>query len=140
MIDKIGVLRWIRNRVEQIFEIVGSILRLTETGGSLTADGTEQTVIIIDTPLGVFDPRKVKIDMSNMTWGDTTILRWYERLQSGGALILKDEDRFEGPQDTLPDSPITNIELEPNRFGIQITLEQIAGVNRIYPWEFLYKV
>ena len=76
MIDAIGVLRWIRNRVEQIFDIVGAILRLTETGGTLTADGTEQTVCIIDTPLGAFKPLKVKVDCTNMTWGDTTIIRW----------------------------------------------------------------
>ncbi len=51
MIDKIGVLRWIRNRAEQIFEITGSILRLTETGGTLTTTGAEQTVYENNNPL-----------------------------------------------------------------------------------------
>lgn len=137
MIDKIGLLRWVRARVNHLFDIANAQLRLTETGGSITADGTEQTVAIIDVPTGSFKPLKMKIDMTNMDWGDSTVVKWYERLVDGGGLVEKDEERFDGPQNIMPLSPVKNIELEPNRFGIRVSLQQVAGTNRAYPWEFL---
>lgn len=137
MIDIIGSIRHIYRRVNQLFDFSSATLRLTETGGSLTADGTEQTVAIIDVPMGSFKPLKMKIDMSNMDWGDSTVVKWYERLIDGGGLIEKDEERFDGPQNIMPLSPVKNIELEPNRFGMRVSLQQIAGTNRAYPWEFL---
>lgn len=139
MIDIIGTLRHLYRRVNQIFDFSSAALRLTETGGSLTADGTEQNVVIINTPLGNFKALKLRVDMSNMTWGDVTTIRWYERLVSGGDLTLKDRMTFEGPQTVVPDSPVKDIEMEPNRFGVWITLRQTAGTNRVYPWEWMYE-
>ncbi len=49
----------------------------------------------------------------------------------------EDEKDFNGPQNVLPDSPIKNIELEPNRFGVRVTIRQTAGTYRAYPWEYL---
>ena len=121
--------------INLIFDMVSAILRLQETYDSLTADGTEQTVYQNNNPLGVFDPRKIKIDMGNMAVGDTVVLRWYERISSGGALVQKDEMIF----DDVQDPPLVNIELEPNRYGFRATLEQTAGVNRVFPWEYLYE-
>ena len=140
MIDIIGTLRQIWRRANQIFNLSNAILVLTETGGTLTADGTEQTVCLIDTPLRAFKPLKVKIDCTDMTWGDTTIIRWYERIDDGGNLRLKDEEHLDGPQNVWPLSVMKNIELEPNRFGFQISLEQTAGTNRDYMWELLTDV
>ena len=140
MIDLIGTIRQIFRRANQIFDLSNAELVLTETGGTLTADGTVQDVIIMDPPMGSFKATKLKVDMSNMTWGDTVELRWYERISDGGTWILKDRMEFSGPQDVIPDSPEKNIELEPNRFGIWITLEQTAGTYRAFPWEWLYEV
>lgn len=140
MIDIIGTLRQIFRRANQIFDLSNSILVLTETGGTLTADGMVQDVIIMDPPMGSFNATKLKVDMSNMTWGDSVILNWYERLSSGGAWVRKDRMQFDGPQDVMPDSPEKNIELEPNRFGVWITLQQTAGTNRVFSWEWLYEV
>ena len=130
MIDKISVLRWTRRRVEQIFEIVGSILSLTETGGTLTTDGNEQDVYRIETPLGVFSPKKVMIDFTNQTVAETVVIRTYYRIKSGGSLRLKDQIVFEGVQAL----PLKNIELEPNRFGIQVTLQRTLGGAIAYDW------
>lgn len=137
----VGGLSNIKKKVNLIFDIVNSILKLTETGGTLTATGAEQTVYINDDPMGVYEPRKVKVDCTNMAWGDAVILRWYERLDGTGALVQKDEWRLEDVQDAdLGKPPVKNIELEPNRFGIQVTLQQVAGTNRDFPWEVFYEI
>lgn len=90
--------------------------------------------------MGSFKASKLKISLSNMDWGDTVIIRWLERLSSGGVWDLKDRMDFSGPQDVVPDSPEKNIELEPNRFGIWITLQQTAGTYRDFTWEWFYEV
>lgn len=140
MIDLIGRMNDVRHRANQIFDLITSILRLNETGGSYTpaALNTEYDMVIIDVPLGSFKPLKVKVDMTNMAWGDTTTIKWYERISSMGNYIEKDEEKFDGPQNIVPLSPMKNIHLEPNRFGFKITIEQTAGTLRAYPWELLY--
>jgi len=142
MIDLIGRLRDIQQRANHILAVVTAIFRLEETGGSFTpaALNTEYDMVIIDTPLGSFKPLKVKIDCTNMAWGDTTVIKWYERISDGGDYVEKDEEEFDGPQDIVPLSPMKNIHLEPNRFGFKITIEQTAGTPRAYPWELLSDV
>jgi len=128
--------------IENIFNIVNAIFKMNETGGTLTADGAEQNIYISDSPMGVFEPRVVKVDCTNMAWGDAVILRWYERLNATGGLVQKDEFRLEDVQAAdLGTPPIKNIELEPNRFGIQVTLQQVAGAAyRDFVFEIFYEV
>ena len=123
-------------RLIDIFNIVNALLLDAETGGTLTADGTEQTVYINNTPAGIFEPLIVNIDCTNMAAGDVTVLRVYYRIAAGGNLIEKDEVTLNGAQD--PD--LKNIILEPNRYGVQVTLEQTAGVNRDYDWEVITRI
>lgn len=130
MIDIIGILRWIRRRVEQIFEIVSSMLRLTETGGTITTDGTVQDIWISETPMGVFFPRKFQIDLTNMAVADSIRLSLNYRINPTGAKKKKDDQVYTGVQDPL----LINIELEPNRYGIQITIERLAGADQSYDW------
>jgi len=122
--------------INLISALVNATLVLKETGGTLTADGTEQVLVIADPPMGNFKPTKIKVDCTNMAWGDSIILRWYERITGApGAWIKKDELQLDDVQ--VP--PLKNIELEPNRHGIKVTLQQIAGVNRNYLWEYLWE-
>lgn len=135
MINLIGTLRAIHRRVNQIFSLMNAMLTLKETGGTLMADGTEQVLVVVDPPMGTFKPTKIKVDCTNMAWGDSTTLRWYERIEGSGGWIKKDELQLDDVQ--IP--PLRNIELEPNRHGIQVTLQQIAGVNCAYLWEYLWE-
>ena len=135
MIDLIGTLRDIWNRVDAIFDMVRAQFVLKETGGALLADGTEQVVMEVATPMGVFKPLTVKINCGNMTWGDSTTLRWYEITEATGALVKKDELALNGPQVR----PLINVGFEPNRHGMRLTLQQTAGVNRNYSWEYLFE-
>jgi hypothetical protein len=120
---------------DQIHGLVTAGLTLQETGGTLTADGTEQTLYINNNPLGCFYPRILFVDLDNMLAGDTTDFRAYYRIVAGGTLKLFDYQSFTGINGGLANGrALIAIELLPNRFGVQITLRQTAGTNRTYDW------
>ena len=125
--------------ISNVSTLSASILTLTETGGTLTADGTEQNVYINNAPTGVYTPKEVKIDFTNHTLGETVILRVYYRIKTGGDFIKQTLDAtytYTGVQDPL----LVNLPLEDNRYGVKVTLETTAGANRDYDWEVVYKV
>ena len=132
----------IDNEVGQVHTVVDAIRVvtdstpvLTETGGTLTSDGTEQDIYINNAPAGVFRPICVKIDFTNVTVTETVVLREYYRIVDGGNLIRQDEATIVG----IPENRLINIELEPNRFGVEVTLELTAGTNRDFDWEVFYE-
>lgn len=124
-------------RLIDIFNIVNALLVTTETGGTITTDGTAQDVYINDAPAGVFEPLKVMIDLSQMTVAETVVIRTYYRIRPAPATKKqKDEIVFQGVQSL----PLKNIELEPNRYGIQVTLQCTIGGPIDFDWEVLYRV
>jgi hypothetical protein len=126
---------------EQIAAQTGAMLTLSATGGTLTADGTEQTLVIVNEPLGCWIPRTLFVDLDNMVGVDSITLRVYCRLSDGGGLQLWDSQVFTGPDGGLVNlAKILDIEFHPNRHGLQVTLEQTAGTNRAYNWEFFAEV
>lgn len=131
----VGGLGAVIELVEAIFDLVNAILITSETGGTVTTDGTEQDIYINNAPAGVYEPLKVMIDFSNQTQAETVIIRTYYRIVNGGALVLKDELEFSEEQDP----PLKNVELEPNRFGIRVSIQRIAGAAIAYPWEVLFR-
>jgi len=131
----VGGLAILTKKIDLILDLERAHLFLNETGSSLTANGTEQVVVEVATPMGNFEPRGIKLDCSNMDWGDWITLRWYERLAATGAYVLKDTRQLNGPQ--VP--ALRNIELEPNRHGVRVTLQQTAGVFRTFNWEYMYE-
>jgi hypothetical protein len=123
-------------RLIDMFSIVNALLLDAETGGTLTADGTEQTIYINNTPAGIFEPLIVNIDCTNMAAGDSTVLRAYYRITAGGNLIKKDEITLNGAQNPA----LKNITLEPNRYGVRVTLQQTGITNRDYNWEAITRI
>mgnify|MGYP001051989769 CR=1 FL=1 len=121
-----------------IIEAVTSALpTLSETGGTVTTDGTEQDVYVNATPLGVFNPVCVKIDCTNQTAGETIVIKEYNDIEPGGAgLLLVDTLTFVG----VVAPPIIIIDLNPNRYGVRVTIEKTAGANRAYNWEAFYEI
>jgi len=117
--------------------VTNALPTLTETGGTVTTDGTEQNVYIDDVPLGVFRPVCVKIDFTNHTAGETVIVREYYRIKAGIAdPILQDEVTYAG----VPANPLITIDLTPNRYGARVTIEKTAGANRAYDWGAFYEI
>ncbi len=116
--------------------LLNSTMVLAETGGTVTTTGpgTEDVVYINDDPQGEHRPEKVVIDFSDQTATETTVVRLYYRIKEGGGYIKKDEEAFAGVQDP----ELIDVELEPNRFGIKVTIERTAGVAKDYDWEVHY--
>ena len=119
-----------------IDELKASHLILTETGDTLTTDGTEQNVYINDAPSGVYAPRNLFIDFTAHTAGETVVVREYYRIKSGGNYIKVDEATYVGVQDPL----LIHIDLKDNRFGVKVTIQKTVGTNRAYDWEVTYKI
>jgi hypothetical protein len=121
-----------------IFNLVNAMLVLTETGSTVTTTGpgTEDNVYVNDDPSGVFEPVKVQIDFFEQTAAETVVIRTYYRIKSGGTPRLKSEVTFAG----VVSPPLKNIELEPNRFGIVVTIERTAGIAKDYDWCVFYRV
>jgi len=123
--------------LSDVFDLVNALLVLTETGGMVTATGvgTEDNVYVNDDPTGVFKPLLVTIDLSDLAGGEVVTVRTYYRIAPGGAPVLKGAPViFVGVQA----EPLKDIELQPNRYGLEVTLEGTTGV--VFPWEVFYKV
>ena len=119
--------------ISAIFALVNAILTLTETGGTVIATGllTEDNVYINNAPAGVFKPIVVTIDMSDLAAAEVATVRVRYRIAAlPAALELKGAPViFAGVQA----EPLKDIELMPNRFGVQVTIEATAAV--VFPWE-----
>lgn len=137
-IDPIGTLRHIYRRANQLFDLVNAILMLTETGGTVatTVINTEYDVYINETPLGVFLPKKVQINFRAQTVNEIVLVRLYYRINPTGDKEKKDELAFDGVQEPV----LKNIKLEPNRYGVRVSIERIAGDSKDYDWCVFYKV
>lgn len=118
-----------------IREVTDSEAILSEIAGQITTDGNEQTVYTEENPAGIFDPRTFKIDMTNQTATETLVVKVYYRIAVGGGMVLQSSTTFAGAQD--PD--LINVDLEPNRYGIRVTIQLTAGTNRAYDWEVFYE-
>ena len=121
--------------IDMIFALVRAMLVLTETSGTVTTDGAEQVVYVNNAPAGAFEPKVVKIDMTDSTVAEAVVVRLYYRILAGGGWIMEGETAFPGVQAI----PLKNVGLAPNRFGVRVTLQRTLGGAQDYDWEVLYK-
>ena len=121
--------------IDDIYGLVNATLILQETGGELTTDGTEQYLYVVSDPIGVFRPVCVFVDLGNMVGGDTVVFRTSYRIDPTGAMRLTDYASYTGIDGGLADSvQLIVIDLYPNRFGVQVTIQRTAGADKDYPW------
>jgi len=110
---------------DQIRAQTSAIPILSSVGGTLTADGNEQTLYIDNKPLG----------------GDTIAVKVYHRLSDAGTLKILAYHTWTGADGGLANGEVLDsIELVPNRHGWKLTLQQTAGTNRDYPWELFMEI
>jgi len=57
--------------------------------------------------------------------------------EAGGGYVLHDKSP---PYVGVIDPAEITIDLEPNRYGIKVTIEKTAGTDRSYDWEVTYEV
>lgn len=125
----------LRSTVDEVYDLVNAVLTLQETGGSVTTDGTEQTLYINNAPLGVFRPVVLYVDLDAMVGGDTTVFRVYYRIEPGGGLQLMDFQQYVGADGGLANSiKLIAIDLTPARYGIHVTIQRTVQGDRAYPW------
>lgn len=122
--------------VNASFNLLNAILVTTETGGTITTDGTVQNVYVNAAPAGVFKPLVVKIDTQNMAAGHQLAVVVNYQIRPGGVLEQAENVTFLGVQT----DNIKTIHLDPNRYGIQVTLDLLAGANIDIDWEVIYDV
>ena len=120
------------NRICDTLNYFGGLERI---GNTITSDGTEQTLFVVDSPTYNFKPKVLLIDMSNMESGDEIVIRTYYRIKEGGSYILHNSNTYSGVQSV----PLKSIDLLPNRFGIKVTLQQTSGSYKSYDYEIYYE-
>ena len=98
--------------------------------GSITADGTEQTLTTQTTAASY----QLLFDAGNMDAADRIILRIYTKYASGGTSNLAFEAVYYGEQNR----PIIQSIPVPVDTEIKITLEQDNGTNRTYYYDLIY--
>jgi hypothetical protein len=103
---------------------------LSPIEGTLTADGTEQTVVSrTDTVEFQLDGY---IDLTNLATGDSVVIREYMQIKSGGSYIKYAEGTYSGAQPL----PLLHIVTKPAVYGLKITLQQTAGTYRSFDYQF----
>jgi len=131
--DLIALDRWDTRLTEGRAARIDKIVTLEEVSvGTLTADGLEQTVAEL-TVLGTLEGY---IDLANMQAGDTVIIREYVRLKSGGTYRLYASSTYSDAQS----EPALHVVKLPTKYGVRVTLQQTAGVNRTYDYNFFREV
>ena len=116
-------------------EVTDAEAILTEIGGQLTTDGNVQNLYIAEAPAGIFRPVCVKVDFTNHTAAETVVIKTHYRIAPGGNHIEQDSVTYAG----VVSPELININLEPNRYGIKVTIQKTAGTNRAYDWEVFYE-
>ena len=96
--------------------------------GTLTADGTEQTVLE-KASMGTFEGW---VDLSNMASGDVVVIKVYVKAKSGGSFRQYDSASYSNAQ-TNPAVHVTRLSA---KYGIKITLQQTVGSYRSFDYNF----
>ncbi|KKK88097.1 hypothetical protein LCGC14_2746630, partial [marine sediment metagenome] len=103
--------------VDAIEAIVVAEAILEETGGTLTTDGTLQTVYINNAPPGVWAPKWFNMDFANQTVTETIRLIVSHRIAPGGPWVIDDRETIVG----VPVNAGISIKLKENRYGVRVT-------------------
>ena len=128
----------IQDDVTDIMAVTDGLPTLTEMVGSTTTTviNTEYNLYVNNAPLGVYRPICCKVWFLYQTAAETVILRVYYRIADGAVMALQDGVTYVGVQDPV----LINIDLEPTRYGVLVTVERTAGSARAYPWEACYEI
>ncbi len=119
--------------ISDTLALIIASLAMTNVDDNITTDGTEQDIYLNNAPGAVFYPRNIQLNTSNMVGGDVVVVREYYRIRPAGGMVLKDSVAIDNKG-----NPLKNIELEENRYGVQVTVERTAGGDRSYDYRLIY--
>lgn len=103
---------------------------VSASGSQTSSIGSEQTLTTDTTNATYY----FETDITNLANGDVLELRIYVMTLSGGTLRLAWKNTY-GP--VMPVGDIAPSPSQPSDQSIRVTLKQIAGTARIYPWKLL---
>ena len=85
-----------------------------------------------DTAFEIVAERMVEayVDLSAMHAGDSLMVRQYMKIAAEGDYIKYGEV----PYDDLQNIPLLWITPKPGMYGVKLTIQQTAGVNRAFPY------
>lgn len=112
-----------------------AMLTLKSAEGTIITTGSEQNVVIVDSPSAVFWPVKCDIDLTSMQDGDTIEIKEYSKMKLGGEYLLNFNERYSNVQD----EPKKTVPLGPNRYGFKVTIQQISGLYRSIDYQYFYE-
>jgi len=122
--------------IDQMSDNLNSTGVMYETGGSITTTGAEQTLLIMDDPLGIALVSAVIVDFDAMVGGDTIVFRTYYRIGVGGGMLLMDYDSYTGIDGGLANGEVlADVGGAIYRHGYQLTIQRTAGADHTYTWE-----
>lgn len=98
------------------------------TQGTLTADGTEQTVWSVTTNKYFSG----QVDLQNMQTGDTVVMRRYVKVRSASTQTLEWAETYTNAQ---TGQNVINFPPWPADVLYAVTLQQTAGTNRAYDYK-----
>jgi len=104
--------------------------------GTIVADGLEQNIILDETAGNPSRYLEGYVGLSPMQAGDTLIIRQYMSLVTGPTTYLKYAEETYLDAQTLF---VLFITTKPAKYGLKLTLQQMAGVNRTYTYQLWRK-
>jgi len=104
----------------------------TPIEGTLTADGTEQNVVLDEVTGNPSRFLEGYIDFVNMAAGDTVVIRQYVSVVTPVAYRQYATETYSGAQAM----PMLFVVSKSGRYGIRVTLQQTAGTMRDFPYQF----
>jgi len=113
---------------EELKEMYDRTVWAEKLVGTLTADGTEQTLVEETAERNLYG----YLDMSNLATGDSITIRQYVIIKSGGSYIKVGEKTYSDAQAI----PLLEFPESHAKYGQKITLEQVAGTYRTFDYNF----
>ena len=119
-----------------IATLIASDLPLNRSSGTLTTDGTEQTLYENAAPSANWIADTVAISIANMVADTSIAIKVYCKIKSGGGYVKFDTQNYSAAQVNSLNEPGIIIHGIPNRYGYKVTLHQWAGTGyRDFDWE-----
>jgi hypothetical protein len=104
----------------------------TPIEGSITMDGTEQTIVLDEIADNPQRHLEGYVDLSQMAAGDTIVIRQYIKISPTGDYAKYAEETYSDAQAL----PLLYIVTKPGRYGIKVTAQQTAGTYRTLQYQF----
>jgi len=127
---------YVRVAADTYDEVVGLPFSRSIVSSLTAADATgTENELFSHVPIGVAKPQTLKINLDDMVALDAIIVRLYYRYASEGGWVQEDYQPYANVDGGLANgSKSISVKLDPNPYGVRVTLAQTSGTARAYGW------